>query len=209
MTASNHGRAFSRSSVRLCSRAMWSSLPAPGSCQESKSTSQRTSTGTTNAVIAQEIASAAAIVSDSALEKAPVTPVRKDKGTNTISVARLEPVSGARNSRAAGMTAASPRGVPSAPVAPARRAICSTITMTSSISRPTAAAMPPSVMMLKLMPSTLSTSTVAASVAGTTIAAISVTRQLRRNASNTKAASTRPISTASRTLATASVTSAL
>ncbi len=81
------------------------------------------------------------------------------------------------------------------------------MTMTSSISRPTAAAIPPSVMMLKLIPSRLSTSTVMARVAGVTITAISVTRQLRRKAISTTAASTRPISTASRTLAADWVTS--
>ncbi len=81
------------------------------------------------------------------------------------------------------------------------------MTMTSSISSPTAAAMPPRVMMLKLILSRLSTSTVAARVAGTTITATRVTRQLRRNISNTSAARARPISTASRTLATDWVTS--
>ena len=71
-----------------------------------KSTSRRVRTGTTKAVIAHEIASAAAIVIDSALENAPVTPVKNASGRKTISVARLDPVSGFRNSRAAGSTAA-------------------------------------------------------------------------------------------------------
>ncbi len=155
------------------------------------------------------MASAAAMVTDSALEKAPVTPSRKLSGRNTIRVARLEPVSGVMNSRAAGMTAWAPATPPSERGAPARRAMCSIMTITSSISRPTAAAMPPMVMMLKLMPATLSTSTVAASVAGTTRMAIRVTRQLLRKLISTIAASTRPISTASRTLAADWVTSSL
>jgi hypothetical protein len=181
----------------------------PGSRHVPKSTSRRASKGTTKAVIAQDKASAAAIVTDSALEKAPVTPVRKDSGRNTISVAMLDPVSGIRNSRAAGMTAALPRGWPSSPTAPARRAICSTITITSSMSKPTAAAIPPRVMMLKLIPNMESTRTVAAKVAGTAITAINVTRQLRRNNRSTSAASTSPIITASRTLDTDCVTSSL
>jgi multidrug efflux pump subunit AcrB len=72
-----------------------------------------------------------------------------------------------------------------------------------------AAAMPPSVMMLKLIPAIARTSTVAISVAGTTISATSVTRQLRRKTSSTIAASTSPISTASRTLAKDWLTSSL
>ena len=138
-----------------------------------------------------------------------MTPLRKPSGRNTISVARLDPVSGCMNARAAGSTAPLPAAVPSLPRAPARRAICSTMTITSSISSPTAAAMPPSVMMLKLIPSTLSSSTDVASVAGTTRTAISVTRQLRRKASSTAPASTSPISTASRTLLADCVTSSL
>ncbi len=145
---------------------------------------------------------------DSALENAPVTPLRKPSGRNTISVARLDPVSGCMNSRAAGSTACCP-ATPSGPSAPARRAMCSTMTITSSISRPTAAAMPPNVMMLKLIPSRLSSSTEVASVAGTTRMAISVTRHERRNSIRTAAASTRPISTASRTLPADWVTSSL
>ncbi len=155
------------------------------------------------------MASAAAMVIDSAFEKAPVTPSRKLSGRKTMRVARLEPVRGAMNSRAAGITASAPATPPSGLGAPARRAICSTMTITSSISRPTAAAMPPRVMMLKLMPAMLSTSTVAARVAGTTRMAIRVTRQLLRNMIRTIAASTRPISTASRTLVADWVTSSL
>ncbi len=53
------------------------------------------------------------MVMDSALEKAPATPVSSDNGRNTIRVARLEPDSGTMNSRAAGITAPSPAGWPS------------------------------------------------------------------------------------------------
>ncbi len=46
-----------------------------------------------------------AIVSDRNLKKAPVTPSRNASGTKMMMVARLEPNSGDRNSRAAGSTA--------------------------------------------------------------------------------------------------------
>ncbi len=81
--------------------------------------------------------------------------------------------------------------------------------ITSSMTSPTAAASPPSVMMLNVMPKTNRSSTVIASVAGTTSIATSVTRTLRRNTSSTIPASTRPIRMASRTLPVESVTSVL
>jgi hypothetical protein len=186
------------------------SRPAPGSCQRLKLTISRAITGTASMVSTQEISSAAAIVTDSALANAPVTPERRLSGMNTMMVARLEPDCGERNSRAAGNTAALPRAAAGSPaewsIAPARRAMCSIITITSSISRPTAAAMPPRVMMLKLNPITESIRTVMSSVTGTTMMATSVTRQLRRNSSMTRPARSKPIATASRTLPSDSVT---
>ncbi len=85
--------------------------------------------------------------------------------------------------------------------------MCSSITITSSMIRPTAAAMPPSVIMLKLMCSTPSSRMVIASVAGTTSSAITITRVLRRNTNSTRPASRMPIRIASRTLAAAPFTS--
>ncbi len=50
--------------------------------------------------------SAEAMVSDRNLKKAPVMPVRKASGTKMMMVAKLEPNSGDRNSRAASSTVA-------------------------------------------------------------------------------------------------------
>ncbi len=72
------------------------------------------------------------------------------------------------------------------------------MTMASSMIRPMAAAMPPSVMMLKLWPVRRSTRVVAARVAGTAITAARVTFQSRRKTSSTRAASTTPMTMASR-----------
>ena len=74
------------------------------------------------------------------------------------------------------------------------------MTIASSIIRPTAAAMPPKVIILKLMPSNDSNNTVAASTPGTTMMAINVIVQLRRKIKSTMAAKPTPIKTASRTL---------
>src|ERR1700693_5929908 len=63
--------------------------------------------------------SAQPIVTERAFEKAPVTPLRKLRGMKTMSVARLEPVSGVMNSRAAAITAVLPVG--SSPRAPSGR----------------------------------------------------------------------------------------
>ena len=49
----------------------------------------------------KEMTSALAMVSDSALKNAPVTPVRNASGRKITMVAALEPVSGRMNSRAA------------------------------------------------------------------------------------------------------------
>ncbi len=77
--------------------------------------------------------------------------------------------------------------------------MCSAMTIASSMISPTAAAMPPRVMMLKLWPRAYRTPAVMASTTGTLPAATSVSRQSRRNSSSTTAASATPITTASRT----------
>jgi hypothetical protein len=87
-----------------------------------------------------------ATVSDSGPKKPPVTPPRKASGTKTTTVAALEPAKGLLNSAAAANT---PPFVPL--VCRTRRTICSIMTIASSMIRPAAAAMPPRVMMLKLM----------------------------------------------------------
>ena len=144
-----------------------------------------------------------AMVIDSALKKAPVTPVRKASGKKMMMVEALEPISGRKNSVAAFITCCSVS--PSWPRS--RRTICSIMTMASSMIRPTAAAMPPSVMMLKLMFSTCRSTTVAASTVGTTMMAISVILKLRKKNSSTRAAKPTPIKIASRTLLAEATTS--
>ena len=68
----------------------------------------------------------------------------------------------------------------------------STTTMASSITSPTAAASPPSVIRLKLCPSTRSTMNVTAMVAGITSPATSEVPQSRRNRTMISEASTKP-----------------
>ncbi len=86
----------------------------------------------------KEIARAAAIVSDSALKNAPVTPDRNASGAKITSVAALDPASGCRNSTAARATwpaaPASPAGCEGERAASAsRRSMCSIITIASSM----------------------------------------------------------------------------
>ena len=90
----------------------------------------------------------AAIVKDSALKNAPATPERNASGVKMIMVAADEPARGLVNSLAALNTRE--RGSPSR-MPRTRRTMCSTMTIASSMIRPTPAAMPPSVMMLKLI----------------------------------------------------------
>ena len=73
----------------------------------------RDSNGTTKATMSMEMSSAAAMVIASVLENAPVMPERNASGTNTIMVARLDPISGGRNSWPAGRTASFPSGMSS------------------------------------------------------------------------------------------------
>ena len=82
----------------------------------------------------------------------------------------------------------------------------STTTMASSITSPTAAARPPSVIRLKLSFSTRSAMNVTAMVAGITRPATSDVPQSRRNSTMISDASTRPIRMASRTLLIESLT---
>jgi hypothetical protein len=78
--------------------------------------------------------------------------------------------------------------------------MCSIITIASSTIKPTAAAIPPNVMMLKLMWSMERNRIVVARTVGTAMMAIKVNLTLRRKTSITTAASPTPMSTASRTL---------
>ena len=78
--------------------------------------------------------------------------------------------------------------------------------MASSMTNPTAAARPPSVIRLKLWPITLSTMKVISTVTGITSAAMADVPQSRRNSTMMTDASTSPIRIASRTLLMDSVT---
>ena len=144
------------------------------------------------------------MVTASALKKPPVTPVRKASGANTTTVLVVEPISGRAISPAAANMLA--------PGAPSSRSCnlrirCSSMTTASSTTRPTAAARPPRVIMLKLICSMKSTRQAEANTAGSISAVISISRGERRKANSTAPASTAPRAMASRTLAAADVTS--
>ena len=87
-------------------------------------------------------------------------------------------------------------------VCPASRCstMFSTTTIASSITSPTAAASPPSVIRLKLWPSSFSAMNVTSTVTGITRPATSEVPQSRRNSTMMIDASTSPIRIASRTL---------
>ena len=133
-----------------------------------------------------------------ALKKPPVTPLRKASGVNTMMVASDEPSSGRAISLAASSTVAPP--------SLNLRVMYSSMTTISSTTSPTAAAMPPSVMMFRLSPSAISNRAVEASTAGSRMATTSTKRRLRRNTYSTRPASRVPIRMASRTLEAAART---
>ena len=137
----------------------------------------------------------------SARKNAPLTPVIEINGRNTTIGVIVEPTSGTRISAIALRMAL-------ARDCPASRCVTmfSTTTMASSMTRPTAAASPPSVIRLKLSPSTRSAMNVTASVAGMTMPATSEVPQSRRNSTMISDARTRPMITASRTLLIESLT---
>jgi len=111
--------------------------------------SHSAASGTASQVIAKEKRSPEAMVKDRALKKAPVTRLRKASGTKITTVAGT----GARKRlRKLGRGGEHAGGVFPGP-ARRRRTICSIMTMASSMMSPTAAAMPPRVMMLNPMPS--------------------------------------------------------
>ena len=134
-------------------------------------------------------------VTASARKNVPVTPVMDTSGKNTTIGVIVEPTSGTRISLSA-LRIASPRDCPES------RCITmfSTTTIASSITSPTAAASPPSVIRSKLSPSHRSTISVIAMVAGITSPATMELPQSRRKSTRIIAASTSPIRMASRTL---------
>ncbi len=150
---------------------------------------------------ASEVSRAAPTVTASARKKTPVTPVMEISGRKTTIGVMVEPTSGARTSRMA-LRMASARDWPLSRC----MTMFSTTTMASSITRPTAAASPPSVIRLKLWSITRRMMKVIAMVAGITSPATSDVPQSRRNTTMISDARIRPIRMASRTLAMDSLT---
>ena len=138
----------------------------------------------------------------SARKNVPVTPVIVIRGRKTTIGVMVDPISGSRISRRA-LRIASLRDWPESRC----RTMFSTTTMASSMTSPTAAARPPSVIRLKLSPSARSTISVMPMVAGITRPATMELPQSRRNKTRMMAAKTSPIRIASRTLAMESRTS--
>ncbi len=144
---------------------------------------------------AKDVSRATPTVMASARKKLPVTPVIEISGRKTTIGVMVEPTSGTRISFSADRMA-------SARLWPASRCrtMFSTTTMASSITNPTAAASPPSVIRLKLAPMARKAMNVIAIVAGITSPATSELPQSRRNSTRMMAARTSPIRMASRTL---------
>ena len=141
-----------------------------------------------------EIRSAKTIVTESDAKNAPVTPPRNASGIWITMVLAVDPM-------IAGMSSfnerpARPRSVSAGPGPSFRATKCanmfSSMTIESSMIRPTAAAIPPSVMMLIVLPTTERQTIVEAIVTGTTSAITMATRQLRRNTRRTTIASAIP-----------------
>ena len=84
----------------------------------------------------------------------------------------------------------------------------SVITTASSITRPIAIAIAPSVMRLKVWPNSRMRNIVTARVSGIAVALMAVMRPCRKKSSRMITANSAPISIASRTALTASATSA-
>ena len=142
------------------------------------------------------------MVMASARKKLPVTPVTEMSGRKTTTGVMVEPISGMVISLSA-LRTASARGSPLSRC----MTMFSTTTMASSMTRPMAAARPPSVIRLKLCPIAQSTRIVTATVTGMTRPAISDEVQSRRKRNRMMQARMSPMKMASRTLEMLSRTS--
>ncbi len=137
----------------------------------------------------------------SALKNAPVTPVIVMSGRKTTIGVSVDPISGTVSSLRALAVACS------GPSPPSRcSTMFSTTTILSSMTRPTAAARPPSVIRLKVWPRIFITMNVTTIVTGTTSPVITAVPQSRRNSQMISPARNNPMMMASRTLAIDSVT---
>ena len=151
----------------------------------------------------REISTAHVSVVASAAKNWPTTPVRRPRGRKTTTVVMVDVVTGHTSSATASRMAT----CRSAPVARCR-AMFSVITTASSITRPIAMAMAPSVIRLKVWPRARMAATVMMRVRGMLVALMAVMRPWRRKRNRTITARMAPMSMASRTPCTASRTSA-
>ena len=145
---------------------------------------------------ASDASSATDMVTARARKNVPVTPAIETSGRKTTIGVMVEPISGMVISSSALWIACSR-------VCPASRCstMFSTTTMAVSITKPTAAARPPSVIRLKLSPINLSAIKVSAMVAGIISPATMEVPQSRRKITRIIAARMSPMRMASRTLA--------
>ncbi len=128
----------------------------------------------------------------SALKNVPVTPVIVMSGRKTTIGVSVEPINGTVNSLSALAVACN------GPSPPSRcSTMFSTTTILSSMTRPTAAASPPSVIRLKLCPRTFITMNVSTIVTGTTRPVMTAVPQSRRNSQMISPARNRPMMIAS------------
>jgi hypothetical protein len=140
-------------------------------------------------------------VIESAAKNCPTTPWRSRRGRKTTTVVIVDVVTG----RISSCTASRIAALRSA-VSARWRTMFSVTTTESSITRPIAIAIAPSVMRLNVWPTIHMTSTVIASVIGIDAALIAVIRHRRRNRNSTTTASIAPTTIASRTDSVASRT---
>ncbi len=193
-----NGRSSARNAARI----------APNTCPGGRLSRRHrpinsSSAGVKKIASPSEIASPPPSVIASARKKSPVMSETKTSGRKTAITVSVEAMSGRLSSLSALSTAASV-GIP----VEWPRWIASIITIASSMNSPMPAAIPPSVIMLNVIPQSAITTSVIAIVHGTTTAATSALSTLIVNIHTTATDSTRPSRIASRTLATDSDTSA-
>ena len=171
------------------------SAPPSGADLTARRTKYWLSVGVQVSASSKDVNKATVMVTASARKKLPVTPVMATSGTNTTIGVIVEPMSGTVSSRKA-LSMAWKR------LCPASR--CNTMfsrtTMASSMTRPTAAARPPSVIRLKDCPVNFRTMNVMRSVTGITIPATKEVPQSRKKRTRIMDESRIPSNTASRTL---------
>ena len=159
-------------------------------------TSFRATVGVNVSASTSEVRSAETMVRASARKKTPATPSRKASGRKTTTGVSVEPTIGVAISATASSMAAR-RSIPAAMWVYR----FSTTTMASSMMSPIAAAMPPSVMRLKLISSSRMTTSVTRTEIGITSIATTVVPQLCRKRTRMAIERLRPTKMLSHTLA--------